>query len=33
VIAVHDVGEGTSEADHHPGPLLYYRAGFGSFVI
>ncbi len=31
VIAVHDLGEATSEGGGEAGPLLFYRAGFGSF--
>lgn len=33
VIAVHDLGDATSEGEHSAGPLLFYRAGFGSFSI
>lgn len=31
VINVLDIGEATSEGGHTAGPLLFYRAGFGSF--
>lgn len=32
VIRVEDLGDATGEGDHAHGPLLFYRAGFGSFV-
>ena len=33
VISVLDLGEATSEGGGQAGPLLFYRAGFGSFSI
>jgi flavin reductase (DIM6/NTAB) family NADH-FMN oxidoreductase RutF len=33
VIRVLDLGDATSEGEHKVGPLLFYRAGFGSFSI
>jgi flavin reductase (DIM6/NTAB) family NADH-FMN oxidoreductase RutF len=33
VIAVHDLGDATSEGGGDAGPLLFYRAGFGSFTV
>lgn len=33
VIAVHDLGDATSEGGGEAGPLLFYRAGFGSFTV
>jgi flavin reductase (DIM6/NTAB) family NADH-FMN oxidoreductase RutF len=32
VIRVEDMGEATSDGEHSHGPLLFYRAGFGSFA-
>jgi 3-hydroxy-9,10-secoandrosta-1,3,5(10)-triene-9,17-dione monooxygenase reductase component len=32
IIRVDELGEGTSDGDHTHGPLLFYRAGFGSFA-
>jgi flavin reductase (DIM6/NTAB) family NADH-FMN oxidoreductase RutF len=33
VVDVLDMGEATSAGEHTAGPLLFYRAGFGSFVV
>lgn len=33
VIAVHDLGDATSDGSRSTGPLLFYRAGFGSFSV
>jgi len=34
VINVLDLGDASTEGDHHgAGPLLFYRAGFGSFSV
>jgi flavin reductase (DIM6/NTAB) family NADH-FMN oxidoreductase RutF len=32
VIRVVDIGEATTDGNHSHGPLLFYRAGFGSFA-
>ncbi len=32
IIRVEDMGEATSDGNHSHGPLLFYRAGFGSFA-
>jgi 3-hydroxy-9,10-secoandrosta-1,3,5(10)-triene-9,17-dione monooxygenase reductase component len=33
VVNVLDLGDATSDGDHKAGPLLFYRAGFGSFNV
>jgi len=33
VISVLDMGDSTADGGHSAGPLLFYRAGFGSFAV